>query len=94
MQVLGLLIEVMKKSFQAHIEDVRPRAVHILKCAITANGDGKPVAGEEDMLAFWQEAYYSLIMLEKLLLQFPEVSFHKDIEVWLKLFFAMYYGIH
>jgi len=24
-QVLGLLIEVMKKSFQAHIEDVRPR---------------------------------------------------------------------
>lgn len=82
-QVLGLLIEVMKKSFQAHIEDVRPRAVHILKCAITANGDGKPVAGEEDMLAFWQEAYYSLIMLEKLLLQFPEVSFHKDIEeIW------------
>lgn len=82
-QVLGLLIEVMKRSFQAHIEDVRPRAIHILKCAITADGDGKPVVGEEDMLTFWQEAYYSLIMLEKLLHQFPEISLHKDTEeIW------------
>lgn len=85
MQVLGLLIEVMKTSFQAHIEDVKPRVIHILKCALTADGDGKPEVGEEDMLAFWKEAYYSLLMLEKLMLQFPEISLHKDIEVWLNL---------
>ncbi|KAH9312456.1 hypothetical protein KI387_027491 [Taxus chinensis] len=82
-QVLGFLIEVMKKGFQAHIEDVRLRTIDILKCAVAASDDEKSEATENEMLAFWQEAYYSLIMLEKLLHQFPEISIHKDFEeIW------------
>ncbi|XP_057867600.2 uncharacterized protein LOC131074886 isoform X2 [Cryptomeria japonica] len=82
-QVLGLLIEVMKKSFQAHVEDVRSRAIDILKCAVAAASNEKSEAADIEMLAFWQEAYYSLIMLEKLLHQSPEISLHKDFEeIW------------
>ncbi|KAL7595784.1 hypothetical protein Lser_V15G29528 [Lactuca serriola] len=81
-QVLGLLVEVMKKGFVKHIDvifpvmrRIFPSAVNILK-----NDDHHQ---DPSTVPLWKEAYYSLVLFEKILVQFPELCLGKDLEdIW------------
>jgi U3 small nucleolar RNA-associated protein 20 len=84
-QVLGLLVEVMKKEFQRHVNRVLPVTRKILQSAISVVTSRQLDVSEEIAVAFWREAYYSLIMLEKMLCQFNYLCFESDLEVCLSL---------
>ncbi|PRQ50697.1 hypothetical protein RchiOBHm_Chr2g0136151 [Rosa chinensis] len=79
-QVLELLVEVefMKKRFHKHISSVLQVTKSILQSAIDAVTHDSP---HETAIPFWKEAFYSLVMLEKILNQFHDLSFDKDLEV-------------
>lgn len=79
-QVLGLLVEVMEKGFQRHVNRVLPVTQKIVRSAINVITDKELDISEESTVAFWREAYYSLIMLEKMLHQFHELCFESDLE--------------
>ena len=81
-QVLGLVIEVMKKSFQRHISSILPVTKSILHSAIDAFTNSQMDLPDEATIPFWKEAYYSLVMLEKMLHQFRDLSLERDLEVW------------
>ncbi|KAF8392350.1 hypothetical protein HHK36_022692 [Tetracentron sinense] len=82
-QVLGLLVEVLKKGFQRHINNILPVAKNILKSALDVVKDMQLDVSNEAAIPFWKEAYYSLVMLEKTLHQFPELYFERDLEeIW------------
>lgn len=80
-QVLGLLVEVMKKEFEKHISSLLPRARTIFKSAISEVTNRSEDYTDESTIPFWKEAYYSLIMLEKILHEFPDLCFERDLEV-------------
>ncbi|KAJ4846039.1 hypothetical protein Tsubulata_002554 [Turnera subulata] len=69
-QAIGLLSEVMGKSFKGYIVDVFQVCRDILQLAVPYSGEAVP---------FWKEAYYSLVMLEKILHQFVALS-KRDVE--------------
>lgn len=79
-QVLGLLVEVevMKKRFQKHINNVLQVTKRILQSAIDAVTHDSP---HETAIPFWKEAFYSLVMLEKILNRFHDLCFDRDLEV-------------
>ncbi|OMO92169.1 Down-regulated-in-metastasis protein [Corchorus capsularis] len=83
-QVLGLVIEVMKNSFQRHIiSSILPVTKSILRSAIDAFTHTQMDLSDEYTIPFWKEAYYSLVMLEKMLNQFCDLSLERDLEdVW------------
>ncbi|XP_021290199.1 small subunit processome component 20 homolog isoform X1 [Herrania umbratica] len=82
-QVLGLVIEVMKKGFQKHISRILPVTKRILHSTIDALTNTEMDLSDESTIPFWKEAYYSLVMLEKMLLQFHDLSFERDLEdIW------------
>ncbi|KAB1216916.1 hypothetical protein CJ030_MR4G016071 [Morella rubra] len=82
-QVLGLLVEVMKRGFERHVNRVLHVARKILQSAIGAVAGRQLNVAEEPDVAFWREAYYSLVMLEKMLHQFHELCFKSDLEdIW------------
>ncbi|XP_062008273.1 U3 small nucleolar RNA-associated protein 20 [Rosa rugosa] len=81
-QVLGLLVEVevMKKRFHKHINSVLKVTKSILQSAIDAVTHDSP---HETAIPFWKEAFYSLVMLEKILNQFHDLCFDRDLEdIW------------
>lgn len=97
-QVLGLLVEVMNKEFQKHVnkllpvEDVEkeflkhinrilPATKSILLSAIDTVTDEQLDFSNETSIPLWKEAYYSLVMLEKMLHQFRSLCFDRDLEV-------------
>ncbi len=80
-QVLGLLVEVMKKGFQRHINRVLAVTRKILQSAVGVVNNGQLDYSEEPTVAFWRETYYSLVMLEKILLQFHDLFCESDLEV-------------
>jgi U3 small nucleolar RNA-associated protein 20 len=84
-QVLGLLVEVMKKGFQIHVNRVLPVTRKILQSAISVDTSRQLDVSEETAVAFWKEAYYSLVMLEKMLHEFHDLCFESDLEVCLSL---------
>lgn len=88
-QVLGLLVEVMKKGFQKHVSSVLPVARSILQSTINGVTNRPLDFSDEVTVPFWKEAYYSLIMLEKMLHQFRDICFHTDLEVCNKLIFLV-----
>ncbi|XVF65313.1 hypothetical protein PTKIN_Ptkin09bG0238000 [Pterospermum kingtungense] len=82
-QVLGLVIEVMKKNFQRHISSILPVTKSILRSALDAVTNSWMDLSDQATLPFWKEAYYSLVMLEKMLHQFHDLSLEKDLEdIW------------
>lgn len=81
-QVLGLVIEVMKKNFQRHISSILPVTKRILHSAIDAFTNTQMDLPDEATIPFWKESYYSLIMLEKMLHHFRDISFERELEVW------------
>ncbi|KAF9622576.1 hypothetical protein IFM89_032475 [Coptis chinensis] len=81
--VLGLLVEVLKKSFRRHINNALPVIKNILKSALCIGDTELANYANEATIPFWREAYYSLVLLEKIVLHFPELYFGKDIEdIW------------
>ncbi|CAA7036210.1 unnamed protein product [Microthlaspi erraticum] len=82
-QVLGLFIEARKEAFPKHIRNkLLQEAKTILKSSIQLQN-----TIEEGSVPLWKEAYYSLVMLEKMLKQFPDLCFEKDLEdVWKMVF--------
>nr|CAD1819808.1 unnamed protein product [Ananas comosus var. bracteatus] len=79
-QVLGLLVEVLKKGFNKHINRVLSVAKHILESSILASSDVVLDFSNEAGVPFYKEAYYSLVMLEKILQHFPEMYFDRKFE--------------
>ncbi|KAK7331457.1 hypothetical protein VNO77_25682 [Canavalia gladiata] len=81
--VMGLLIEVMKKGFHKHINGILPVANHILQSAMEAVTNRQEEFSAESIIPLWKEAYYSLVMLEKMIHQFQDFCFGKDLEdIW------------
>ncbi|CAL0327253.1 unnamed protein product [Lupinus luteus] len=82
-QVLELLIEVMKKGFQEHINLILPKTCHILQSAIEVVTDRQVGFSAESTVPLWKEAYYSVVLLEKIIDQFRGLCFKKDHEdIW------------
>lgn len=82
LQVLGLLIEVLEKGFRGHvnIDSIIPVTRRILQSSVNVITD-KKVDFAESVIPHWKEAYYSLVMLEKLIHQFNELCFDENLEV-------------
>ncbi|XP_010938573.1 uncharacterized protein [Elaeis guineensis] len=78
-QVLGLLVEVLRKDFHRHISSILQVTKGIFKSSMHAVNKEFDFANDPS-IPFWKEAYYSLVMLEKMLLQFPELYFDKNLE--------------
>ncbi|XP_058732408.1 U3 small nucleolar RNA-associated protein 20-like isoform X2 [Vicia villosa] len=82
-QVLGLLIEVDKNEFIKHIKCILPETCRILQSAIQAVTNRQESFESESILPLWKEAYYSLFMLEKMIHQFHDLCFAKELEdIW------------
>lgn len=80
-QVLGLLVEALKKGFERHIKTVLPVARGILQSVVDVTMNEQIDISTETTITFWKEAYYSLVLLEKMMHQCPELFFEKDFEV-------------
>lgn len=80
-QVLGLLIEVLKKGFHKHVDCILPVTHRILRSSIDAVTDEQMDFSVESIVPHWKEAYYSLVMLEKMIHQFHDLCFSRDLEV-------------
>ncbi|KAL2508708.1 ARM repeat superfamily protein [Forsythia ovata] len=81
-QVLGLLVEVMRKGFEKHLSSVLEAMRRMLQSAVTALTCEQDIS-DEAVIPWWKEAYYSLIMLEKILHQFHNLCFACDLEdIW------------
>lgn len=78
MQVLGFIIDSMKKTFRKHIHSTLADAKVIMESAVSASSLDTV---EEGVIPFWKEAYYSLVMIEKMVLQFPDLKLKNDLEV-------------
>ncbi|KAK9122055.1 hypothetical protein Syun_019672 [Stephania yunnanensis] len=82
-QVSGLFVEVLKRGFERHINSVLPVVKKILKSSLDAVANRQRDDSEVAAFPLWKEAYYSLVMLEKMLVQFPELYLERDLEeVW------------
>ncbi|KAG8377667.1 hypothetical protein BUALT_Bualt08G0056700 [Buddleja alternifolia] len=82
-QVLGLLVEVLGKDFEKHLSRVLPVMRSILQSAVSALTLSQENVSDEVVAPFWKEAYYSLVMLEKILFQFHNLFFERDLEdIW------------
>lgn len=85
-QVLGLLAEVLKKGFQKHIVDIMQVANNILESCNNATSTKECNHGNEPIVHFWKEAYYSLVMLEAMVVQFPQIFYDREYEeMWEKV---------
>lgn len=80
-QVLGLFVEVMKKDFQGHINSILPTTDRILQSAVSVVAKRELDLTDEAAIPLWKEAYYSLVLLEKMLCQFPDIILERDLEV-------------
>lgn len=76
-----LPVEVMEKEFHKHINRILPVTKCILQSTINAVTDGQLDFSNETNIPLWKEAYYSLVMLEKMLHQFHGLCFDRDLEV-------------
>ncbi|ONI16067.1 hypothetical protein PRUPE_3G077100 [Prunus persica] len=78
-----LPVAVMEKEFHKHINRILPVTKCILQSTINVVTDGKLDFSNETNIPLWKEAYYSLVMLEKMLHQFQGLCFDRDLEdIW------------
>ncbi|KAI3823108.1 hypothetical protein L1987_04536 [Smallanthus sonchifolius] len=81
--VLGLLVTVMKKGFAKHFNDIFPVMRRIFSSVVNILKNGPTDLSSETTIPLWKEAYYSLVLFEKILHQFPDLLLGKDFEdVW------------
>lgn len=86
LQVLGLLIEVLKDGFQKYIDSLLPVMRNILQSAVNVLTNKQVDLPNDATISSWKEAYYSLVLFEKILNQFPKLCFRKDFEVFIPFF--------
>lgn len=79
--MLGLLVEVMKRRFAENIDTVLSIMREILPSAVKIIKDGQLNLSSGAAVPLWKEAYYSLVLFEKILTQFPELVLGEDLEV-------------
>ncbi|GMP51256.1 hypothetical protein CsSME_00017551 [Camellia sinensis var. sinensis] len=73
----------MRKGFQKHVNGVLPVMRSIFQSAINVLTNGQLDLSVEATVPFWKEAYYSLVLLEKILYQFHDLFLAKDLEdIW------------
>ncbi|KAL8136927.1 hypothetical protein V2J09_002928 [Rumex salicifolius] len=85
-QVLGIIVEVMKKDFQKHINSVlqlpgkegKNRMKSILQFAV--ENAFELDHSDQRMITEWKEAYYSLVLFQKIMVQFPGQFFEQHVE--------------
>ncbi|KAH6811413.1 hypothetical protein C2S51_025175 [Perilla frutescens var. frutescens] len=75
---------VYAQSFRTHLSKVLPVMRNILHSAVNAvTSSQQELSGSEDAVPFWKEAYYSLVMLEKILSQFHNMFLDRELEdIW------------
>ncbi|XP_076896866.1 uncharacterized protein LOC143550000 [Bidens hawaiensis] len=78
--VLALSAEVMKKGFAKHIDAVFPVMRRILLSVVNIFKNGQTDLSGETTIPLWKEAYYSLVLFEKMLLEFPDLLFGEHYE--------------
>ncbi|KAL6493967.1 hypothetical protein OROGR_031876 [Orobanche gracilis] len=82
-QVLGLLVEAIGKNSEKHLSKVLPAMRSIFQSAVSALATSQENLSDEAIVPFWKEAYYSLVLLEKILNQFHNLFFDRDLEdIW------------
>ncbi|KAL2923314.1 Small subunit processome component 20-like protein [Bienertia sinuspersici] len=82
-QVLGFVVEVMKRGFQKHFNDLLPVMKMIVQSTSDVLNHGQPNLSDPETIPFWKDAYYSFVLLEKILTQIPDFFFLRDIEdIW------------
>ncbi|XP_057544903.1 uncharacterized protein LOC130824041 isoform X1 [Amaranthus tricolor] len=82
-QVLGFVVEVTKRGFQKHIKEVLPVMKMIVQSTFDVLNGGQLNLLDQDTIPLWKDAYYSFILLEKILTQFPDLFFSMDTEdIW------------
>ncbi|XP_073295585.1 uncharacterized protein [Primulina huaijiensis] len=79
-QALGLLLEVMGEGFKENIGCVLPVTRSILQSALSALAHGEHNMSDEPVAPFWKEAYYSLVLFDKILHQFHDLCLDGDLE--------------
>ncbi|MCL7048205.1 hypothetical protein MKW94_025331, partial [Papaver nudicaule] len=78
---LGLLVEVLKKRFQSHVKIVLTVHKKIVMYALDGIRKQPDTTNkEESRNSYWKQTYYSMIMLEKILREFPELYWEKEFE--------------
>ncbi|KAG6399207.1 hypothetical protein SASPL_140683 [Salvia splendens] len=81
-QVLGLLVEVIGKNFQIHLIKVLPAIRTNLQSAYNALASTQQDLSDVLVIPFWKEAYYSLVMLGKILSQFHNLFLDSELEIY------------
>uniref|UniRef100_A0ACD5UJH9 Uncharacterized protein n=1 Tax=Avena sativa TaxID=4498 RepID=A0ACD5UJH9_AVESA len=83
-QVIGLLVGNRSLGIGKHLESILAFAKQIMEYSVTASGRVQLDLTGETGLPFWKEAYHSIAMMERLLLQFPELYFKQNTEaIWM-----------
>ncbi|XP_011045607.1 PREDICTED: U3 small nucleolar RNA-associated protein 20-like [Populus euphratica] len=76
-------IEVFKKSLEKYIHSALPVSKKILQSAVKVVASEPLLDHSDAAIPFWKEAYYSLVMLEKILNCFHDLCFERDLEdIW------------
>jgi U3 small nucleolar RNA-associated protein 20 len=83
LQVIGLLAGNRSLGIGKHLESILAVAKQITEYSVTASRGVQLYLTGETSLPFWKEAYHSIAMMERLLLQFPELYFKQNTEVYL-----------
>ena len=78
-------MEVIGKNFQVHLNKVLPTMRNILQSAHVALASTQQDLSDVLVIPFWKEAYYSLVMLQKILTQFHNLFLDKELEVQLTI---------
>lgn len=80
----------MKKDFQEHIDIVLQEAISILQ--FTKNIVEQQLdLPDETTIPFWKDAYYSLVLLEKILCHFPDILLDTRLEVTIVFLLRRYF---
>lgn len=88
-KVLGLLVEVKIEGFRKHLTSVFSVMRNVLQSANDAVKNKQMNISDEERIPFWKESYYSLVMLEKILHQFPKLCLGRNLEVHIYYLFCL-----
>lgn len=71
---------MVKDGFQKYIDSLLPVLRNILLSAVSVLTNKHVDLPNDATASSWKEAYYSLVLFEKILNQFPKLCFRKDLE--------------
>lgn len=85
-QVIGLLVGDHTLQMGKHLKSILAVVKKIMESSIIASGAIQLGLSDEAVLPLWKETYYSVAMMERLLLRFPELYFEQNMEdIWIIL---------